>query len=280
VDVIARLLAQALSDSLGQPFVVENRTGASGRIGTDLVARAPADGYTLLLATSGPNEILPAVDPKLSYDAVNGFAPISLAAVSDYMLIVHPSMPVKSVADLIRLCRARPGEVRFASTGVLGTPHMAIEMLQHLAHIKVTHVPYRGGTPATTAVISGEVSALFASGLTAGAHVDSGRVRAIAVSGPKRSEYYPNLPTVAETVPGFDVTQWYGLMAPGGTPASIVALLNAEVGKALRLPGVSQQIRNQKADPVYTTPDKFAALIRDDIARWKAVAKSANIKPE
>lgn len=280
VDVIARLLAQVFTDTLGQPFIVENRTGASGKIGTELAARAPADGYTLLLATSGPNAILPAVDPKLSYDAVNGFAPISLAAVSDYMLIVHPSLPAKSVPELIRLARARPGEVRFASTGTLGTPHLAIEMLEHLAKIDVIHIPYRGGSPATTAVISGEASVLFASGLTAGAHVESGRVRALAVSGPKRSSHYPNLPAVAEAVPGFDVTQWYGLMAPAGTPASIVSLLNSEVAKALRQPNVRQQIQNQKADPVHTTPEKFAALIRADIDRWKRVVKAANIKPE
>lgn len=279
VDVIARLLAQAFTDSLGQPFVVENRTGASGRIGTELAARAPADGYTLLLATSGPNAIQPAVDPKLSYDAVNGFAPISLAAVSDYMLIVHPSLPVKSVSELVRLARQQPRDVLFASTGTLGTPHLAIEMLKHLAKIDVTHVPYRGGSPAATAVISGEASALFASGLTAGVHVASGRVRALAVSGPKRSSHYPQLPAVAESVPGFAVTQWYGLMAPGGTPANIVSLLNAEVAKALRQPAVRDRILNQKADPVHTKPEEFSKLVREEIERWKGVVKAANIKP-
>lgn len=279
VDVIARLLAQTFTDSLGQPFVVENRTGASGKIGTEVAARAPADGYTLLLATSGPNAIQPAVDPKLSYDAVNGFAPISLAAVSDYMLIVHPSLPVKSVSELVRLARQQPRDVLFASTGTLGTPHLAIEMLEHLAKIDVTHVPYRGGSPAATAVISGEASALFASGLTAGVHVASGRVRALAVSGPKRSSHYPNLPAVAESVPGFAVTQWYGLMAPGGTPANIVSLLNAEVAKALRQPAVRDRILKQKADPVHTKPEEFSKLVREDIERWKGVVKAANIKP-
>ena len=279
VDVVARLLAQVFTENLSQPFVVENRTGASGKIGTEIAAKAPPDGYTLLLATSGPNAILPAVDPALSYDALSGFAPISLAAVSDYILVVHPSLPVKSVPELIRLARSKPGEVRFASTGTLGAPHMAIEMLEHLGKIDVTHVPYRGGSPATISVMSGETSALFASGLTATAHVKSGRVRAIAVSGPKRSPHYPSLPAVAETVPGFDVTQWYGLMAPAGTPANIVALLNAEVAKALQQPAMRQQILDQKADPVHNTPEQFSALIRADIARWKNVVKAANIKP-
>lgn len=279
VDVLARLLGQAFTESLGQPFVVENRTGASGKIGTAFAAAAPADGYTLLLATSGPNAILPAVDHKLSYDALNGFAPISRVAVSDYILIVHPSLPVKSVPELIKLARARPGEVRFASTGTLGAPHLALEMLKHLAEIDVTHVPYRGGSPAATSVISGETSALFASGLTASGHVAAGRVRALAVSGPKRSSHYPNLPAVAEAVRGFDVTQWYGLMAPAGTPPKIVALLNAEVSKALQQPKIRQSILNQKADPVHSTPEQFSTLIRSEIERWKKVVKAANITP-
>lgn len=280
VDVIARLLGQVFADSMGQPFVVENRTGASGAIGTDLAAKAAADGYTLLLATSGPSAILPAIDPKLPYDAVNGFAPISLVAVSDYMLVVHPSMPVQSVADLIKLARAKPGEIRFASTGTFGTPHMAIELLKHLAKVDVTHIPYRGGSPALTAVISGEAAALFASGLTATAQVSAGRARALAVSGGKRSVHYPNLPAVSETVPGFDVTQWYGLMAPGGTPREIVKLLNAEVEKALRMDSVRNQLLKLRADPTRNSPEEYAKLIRDEIEKWKQVVRSANIKKE
>lgn len=280
VDVIARMLGQVFTESLGQPFIVENRTGASGQIGTDAVAKAAPDGYTLLLATSGPNAILPAVEPKLPYDAIKDFAPISLVVVSDYMLIIHPSLPVKSVAQLVALARARPSELRFASTGHLGTPHLAIETLKYLAKIEVTHVPYRGGTPATTAVVSGEASALFASGLTAMSQVNAGRARALAVSGPKRSAHYPDLPAVAEAVPGFDVTQWYGLIAPAGTPRAIVNLLNAEVAKALKTPNIRQQILNQKSDPVHNSPEEYAALIRADIEKWKSVVKAVKIKPE
>jgi tripartite-type tricarboxylate transporter receptor subunit TctC len=280
VDVLARVVAQRFSEALGQQFIVDNRTGASGRIGTEIVAKSPADGYTLLLGTIGPNAIIPAVDPKLSYDAVKDFAPISLIAVSDYMLVVHPSLPVKSVAELIKLARSKPGELVYASTGTLGVPHLAVELMKNLAKIDMVHVPYRGGSPAITAVVSGETSLMFASGLTAMAHVKAGRVRALGVSGAKRSEHYPGMPVVAETLPGFAVSQWYGILAPAGTPANIIALLHAETVKAVASPNVKQQIVNQAADPVHNTPEEFAALIRSDIEKWKRVVKSAKIKAE
>ncbi len=280
VDVLARVVAQRFGETLGQQFVVDNRTGASGRIGTEIAAKSPADGYTLLLGTIGPNAIIPAVDPKLAYDAVRDFAPISLIAVSDYMLVVHPSLPVKSVADLIKLARSKPGEIVYASTGTLGAPHLAVELMKHMAKIDMVHVPYRGGSPAITSVVAGETSLMFASGLTGMAHVKAGRVRALGVSGAKRSEHYPGMPVIAEALPGFAVSQWYGLLAPAGTPAPIIALLHAETVKAVASPAVKQQILNQAADPVHSTPEEFAALIRSDIEKWKRVLKSVTIKAE
>jgi tripartite-type tricarboxylate transporter receptor subunit TctC len=193
---------------------------------------------------------------------------------------VHPSLPVKSVAELIKLARSKPGEIVYASTGTLGAPHLAVELMKHMAKIDMVHVPYRGGSPAITSVVSGETSLMFASGLTGMAHVKAGRVRALGVSGAKRSEHYPGMPVVAEALPGFAVSQWYGLLAPAGTPAPIIALLHAETVKAVASPAVKQQILNQAADPVHSTPEEFGALIRSDIEKWRRVLKSVTIKAE
>jgi len=279
VDVLARLIGNALSESLGQQFIVENRTGASGRIGTEIAAKSAPDGYTLLMATSGPNAILPAVYNDLPYDAVKGFAPITLVASADYMLVVHPSLPVKSVKELIALAKAKPNEIRYASTGTFGAPHMAIELMKDMAGIEMIHVPYRGGTPALTSVLTGDTSVMFVSGLTGMAQVEAGRVRALGTSGAKQSVHYPNLPPVAKAVPEFDVSQWYGFMAPAGTPVKIVALLNAEIVKALKQSKIREQITRQRADVVTSTPDAFAALVRADIEKWKRVVKAAGLKP-
>jgi tripartite-type tricarboxylate transporter receptor subunit TctC len=230
-----------LVDALGQQVVVDNRGGASGRIGTEIAARAPADGYNLLLGSVAPNAIIPAAYSKLPYDAIKDFVPVSLVAETDYILALHPSMPVKSVQDLIALARARPGQIVFASTGNLGGPHLAGELFKQLAKVNMVHVAYKGGGPATTAILSGETSLIFGSGPTVVPHANVGRLRLIATTGAKRSKTLPELPTVADTLPGHEVTQWYGILVPAGTPAPIVSRLNGEIVKSLQHPKVMEQ---------------------------------------
>lgn len=280
VDATARIVAQALSDALGQQVVVDNRGGASGRIGTEIAARTPADGYTLLLGSVAPNAIIPAAYSKLPYDAVKDFAPVSLVAETDYILAVHPSLPVKSVKDLIALARARPGQIVFASTGNLGGPHLAGELFKQLAKVDMVHVAYKGGGPATTAILSGETSLIFGSGPTVVPHAKAGRLRLVATTGAKRSKTSPELPTVGDTLPGHEVTQWYGILVPTGTPAEVVAKLNSEIVKSLQNPKVIEQLQRIGASAVTTTPAQFAARIMAEIAKWRRVVKASGIALE
>lgn len=280
VDATARIVAQALSDALEQQVVVDNRGGASGRIGTEIAAQAPADGYHLLLGSVAPNAIIPGAYPKLPYDSVKDFAPISLVADSDYVLSVHPSLPVRSVKELIALARARPGQIAFASTGNLGGPHLAGELFKQLARVDMVHVAYKGGGPATTSILSGETSLIFGSAPTVLPHAKVGRLRLVATTGPKRSRTLPELPTVSETLPGHEVTQWYGILAPAGTPREIISKLHAEIVKALANPKITQQLERLGADARTTTPEQFAAHIKTEIAKWSKVVKSSGIKVE
>ncbi|HYC47189.1 MAG TPA: tripartite tricarboxylate transporter substrate binding protein [Burkholderiales bacterium] len=278
IDGSARIMAQALTESLGQQVVVDNRGGASGRIGTEIASKAPADGYHLLLGSVAPNAILPSAYSKLPYDAIKDFAPISLVAQTDYILTVHPSLPVKSVKDLIALARARPGQIVYASTGNLGGPHLAGELFKQLAKVNMVHVPYKGGGPATTAILSGETSLIFGSGPTVVPHANAGRLRMIATTGAARSRMLPQLPRVGEVLPGHEVTQWYGILAPAGTPQDIIARLHDEIAKATKSPKVVQQFAAAGADAVSNTPEQFAAHIRAEIAKWGKVVKSAGLR--
>ncbi|MCC6534428.1 MAG: tripartite tricarboxylate transporter substrate binding protein [Burkholderiales bacterium] len=278
VDASARIIGQALSEQLGQQVVIENRGGASGRIGTEVAAKAPADGYTLVVGSVAPNAIIPATSAKLGYDSVRDFAPISLVAESDYVLAVHPSLPVKSVRDLVNLARARPDQIVYASTGNLGGPHLAGELFNQLAKVKMVHVPYKGGSAATTSILGGETSLIFGTGPTVVPHADAGRLRLIATTGPKRSKALPQLPTIAETLPGHDVTQWYGILAPTGTPPEILAQLHAAIVKAAATPKVVQQFSRLGANAASNTPEQFAALIKAEIAKWARVIKSSGLQ--
>ncbi len=280
VDAAARIIAQALADDLGQQVVVDNRPGASGRIGTELAAKSPADGYTLLLGSVAPNAIIPGSYPKLPYDGIKDFAPISLVASSDYMLVVHPSVPVKTVKDLVALAKANPGKINFASTGNLGGPHLAGELFKLLAKVDVVHIAYRGGGPAVTAILSGEAALIFGSGPTVVPHVKAGKLRAIATTGPKRSDVIPGLPTVGEFLPGHEVTQWYGVLAPAGTPKEIISRLHSEIIKAVRTPKVVQQLANVGAEAASNTPDEFAAYIRREMDKWGKVVKASGVPLE
>lgn len=280
VDGTARIVAAALSDALGQQVVVDNRGGASGRIGTEIAAQAPADGYHLLLGSVAPNAIIPAAYSKLPYDPVKDFAPVSLVAETDYVLTVHPSLPVRSVPQLIALARARPGQIVFASTGNLGGPHLAGELFKQLAKVDMVHVAYKGGGAATTSILSGETSLIFGSGPTVVPHARAGRLHLIATTGASRSKILPELPTVAETLPGHEVTQWYGILVPAGTSAEIISKLNAEIVKALATPKFAQQLQRLGADARTTTPAEFAAHIKAEIAKWGKVVKTSGIKVE
>lgn len=280
VDTTARIVARALSEALGQQVIIDNRGGASGRIGTEIAAKAPADGYNLLLGSVAPNAIIPGSYAKLPYDGVRDFAPISVVAESDYVLTVHPSLPVKSVKDLVALARARPGQIAFASTGNLGGPHLAGEIFKQLAKVDMVHVAYKGGGQAVTSILSGETSLIFGSAPTVVPHARAGKLRLVATTGAKRSKALPEIPTVGQTLPGHEVTQWYGILAPAGTPPEIISKLNSEIVKAWRNPIVVQQLSALGAEAVTNTPEQFAAHIKAEIAKWGKVVKASGVPLE
>lgn len=278
IDATARVIAQALSEQLGQQVLVENRAGATGRIGTEIVAKAAPDGYTLLLGSGAPNAVVPSVTPNLPYDAIKDFAPISLIATTDYVLLVHPSLPVRSVKQLIALARSKPGEVTYGSSGILSNTHLAGELMKQLGKINMVHVAYKGTGPAMVSVLAGETAVTFGGGPGAVPHVKAKRLYALATTGSKRRE--PNLPTIGETLPGYSISQWYGLIAPAKTPSAIIERLNKEVARAVANPKIAQQINNLDADPVSNRPDQFQAFIKAEIDKWGKVIRAANIKIE
>lgn len=280
VDTNGRILATYLTQSLGQQVVFENRAGAGGRIGVELASKSPADGYTLLFSAAASMTIHPNTYKKLPYDPVRDFDPVSLFASSEYILAVHPSLPVKTVKDLIALAKARPGQIIYGSSGTFGLPHLGGELLAQAADIKMIHVPYKGGGPAAAAILSGEVAFMFGTGPTVVPLAKSGRLRLIAIASNKRAPAMPELPTVAETVPGVEVSAWYGLMVPAGTPKDIITRLHAETVKAASDPKVAAMIRNAGGDPVTNTPAEFAALVKTEIARWAKAVKAANLPIE
>jgi tripartite-type tricarboxylate transporter receptor subunit TctC len=279
-DVTARVLARAMSERLGQQVVVDNRGGASGRIGTESVARAPADGYTLLMGGVTPLATIPSSDPKLPYDPVKDFEPISLAATTQYVLVVHPSLPVKNVKELVALGKAKPGLVAFSSVGTGSTTHFTAELFKQLAKVDFLHVPYKGSGPAITALLGGEVSFYFASAQSSLPHAKAGRLRPLATTGPKRAAPYAELPTMSESVPGHVSTSWYGVLAPEGTPQDIVSKLSGVITSALANPGVAQQVEASGASPTSSTPQEFAAHIKAELAKWTKVVKASGIKAE
>ncbi|OGA52024.1 MAG: LacI family transcriptional regulator [Betaproteobacteria bacterium RIFCSPLOWO2_12_FULL_62_58] len=281
VDITARILAPVLSESIGQLVVVDNRSGAGGRIGTELAAKAAPDGYTLLLGNVGPNAIIPGAYKDLPYDGIRDFAPISLFVSADYMLVVHPSVPVRTVKDVIALAKANPGKINFASTGNLGGPHLAGELFKLLAKVDMVHIAYRGGGAAVMAILSGEAALIFGSHVLVASHVKAGRLRAIATTGPKRLNVIPSLPTVGELLPGHEVTQWYGVLAPAGTPKEIISRLHSEIVKAAKIPRVVQQLSSTGAEAsISSTPEEFAAYIRGEIEKWGRVVKASGIPLE
>jgi tripartite-type tricarboxylate transporter receptor subunit TctC len=277
-DILARVLAQHFSKALGQPFVVENKPGAGNMIGIESVARSPGDGYTLLVTAStlALNSVL---YKKVPYDPVRDFAPITLAATAPNVLVVNPALPAKSLAEFVALAKAKPGALSYGTPGIGTSPHLSMELLKSMAGIDLQHVPYRGTAAAVTDVIGGQIAATFANALTAKPHVDSGRVRALAVSGPSRVEAFPTVPTVAEAgVPGYEAMQWYGMVAPAGTPPQIIARLHAEAAKALQSSEMKEKLALDGAQPVGSTPAEFAALIRRELDKWTRVVRAAGIE--
>jgi tripartite-type tricarboxylate transporter receptor subunit TctC len=279
-DILARVVAEGLSRSMGQQFIVENRPGAGNMIGIESVARAPADGYTLLMvpSTLALNSVL---YRKVTYDPIRDFAPITLAATAPNVLIINPSLPAQSVTEFIALAKAKPGEMTYGTPGVGTSPHMSMELFKSMAGIDIRHIPYRGTAPAVTDIISGQIHAMFANALTAKPQIDAGKVRALAVSGPKSIDALPGVPPVARVgVPKYDAMQWYGLLAPAGTPPEIIALLRAEAVKVLHTEDMKEKLASDGAEPVGSTPAEFAALITSELEKWTNVARVAKIEPQ
>ncbi len=274
-DVPARIVTQALADDLGWRFVVDNRGGASGRIGTELAAKAPADGYTLLVGNGTPNAVVQSAVPNLPYDTLRDFAAISLISTSEFFLVVHPSLPVATVKDLIALARSRPGEIFFGSVGNLSSAHVTGELFRQLAGINIVHVPYKGAAPAMVALMSGETGIYFGSGPSVTPHAKTGKLRLFATAGAKRSKAFPNLPTVGETVPGHEASLWYGFLAPAGTPKDIIARLHTAIVTAGRTPRVIEQLGAVGMESVNNSPEEFTAFIRSEIVKWGKVVKAS-----
>ena len=279
-DIIARAISLKLSEALGRQFVVDNRPGAGQMIGIELAAKSPADGYTILMAAS-TLAINPVMYRQVPYDPIRDFAPITQAATLPNVLVVHPSLPVKSVAELIAYAKAHPGKLNFASAGIGTSPQMSIELLKSMAGIDMVHIPYKGTAPGVVDLLAGQVLVMAPNVLTALPHIKSGKLRALAVTSAKRSEALPDVPTVAEAgVPGYDSTQWYGVLAPAGTPREIVARLHDAVVRALRDPEVGRRLAADGAEAVGSRPEEFAAFIKSEGEKWARVAAAAGIKPE
>jgi tripartite-type tricarboxylate transporter receptor subunit TctC len=279
-DIMARVIATRLTEPFGQQVLVDNRPGGNTLIGAELAARSAPDGYTLFLSTNGTVAINPSLYKKLPYDAVKDFAPVALVGVGPNVLVVHPSLPVKSVTDLIALAKAHPGKLSYASSGIGGAPHLAGELFKSMAGVNIVHIPYKGAAPATTDLLGGQVQVMFAGLGPAIAHIKVNKLRGLAVASAKRSQALPELPTIGEYLKGFEASSWFAVFAPAGTPNDVIARLNAEIVKAMARKDAYQQLMAQGYEPVTGTPEQLAELLKQDMARWANVIKSAGITAE
>ena len=275
-DIIARLVSQHLTDEYGQQFVVDNRSGAGGTIGSEFVARATPDGYTLAVIPSSYASA--AVLYKLSFDPVKGIAPVSMIGMGAFILGVHPTVKATNLKEFIDVLRAKPGALNFASPGTGSTPHLSAELLGQMSGTLFTHVPYKGDTPALTDLLAGQMQAQFASGPVLLPHVKAGKVRALAVSTAKRSSALPDLPAISETYPGYHASGWNGMIAPAGTSSEIVNRLNRSISTFLKRPDIQERLRGDSREAIPTTPDEFAMMIASEIATWSKVVKAGNIR--
>jgi len=280
-DVISRVVGNPLSESLGQPIVIDARPGAGGALGTEVAARSAPDGYTLFMGNNSTHGSNPAVYAKLPYDAVKDFAPITFVASVPYVMVVDPKLPVGTVQEFIALVKSRPGKMNYASAGNGSTHHFCGELLKSMSGIDIQHIPYKGSAPGIAALLGGEVSMMFANVADIGSQVRGGKLKALAVTVQKRSSILPDVPTMAEAgLPGFEVTSWFGLLVPAGTPAAIIGRLNAETVKVLGRADVKATLAAQGLEVAPGSPEQFAAHIRSEIARFTKIAQAAGIKAE
>jgi tripartite-type tricarboxylate transporter receptor subunit TctC len=276
-DALARILAEPMSEAYGQPVVIDNRPGAGGNIAADFVARAPADGYTIIMVGISHAANL-SLYSKLNYHPVKDFAPVTQAVAMNMFLAVHPSLPVKSVKELVALAKAKPGELNYASGGNDSTPHMAMELFKGLSGINLVHVPYKG-TQSVVGMLRGEAAVIFENLISIGAYLRDGRLRPLAVGATERSSAFPDLPTVAEAgVPGYEMFAWFGVLAPAGTPQPVIDSLYKQMASTLKTPQVKERFAKLGADPVGSRPDQFGAFIQSEVAKWAKVIKAAGLK--
>jgi tripartite-type tricarboxylate transporter receptor subunit TctC len=277
-DVLARVVAERLAPSLGQPVVVDNRPGASGNIGTELVARSAPDGHTLLMANTA-HVINPSLFTVLPYDPIRDFAPIALMSSAYFALVVHPSVPARSVKEFVAVAKARPGALTFASAGNGAPHHLAMELLKSMARVDLTHVPYKGAGQFVPALVTGEVSSVIGAVNSLMPHVQAGRLRMLGVAGERRMPLMPEVPTIAEAaLPGFALDNWGGLLAPAGTPRAIIDRLNGEIVKTLRDPRIAERLTAQGIELIPSTPAAFQSVLKADLAKWARVVKAANVR--
>lgn len=279
-DIVARTISPRLSEVLGQPVVIDNRGGASGLVATELAAKSAPDGYTLFMGTLGNLSVNPLLFPKAPFDVARDFAPLMQVVAVTFMLYVHPSLPAKSVEELIALAKGRPGQLNYASSGSGGAPHLAAELFNSRAGVKLIHIPYKGSGQSFTDLLGGQVPITFTT-LTQGLqYVRSNRLRALATLGAARTPVLPEVPTVSETLPGYEVVNWFGLVAPAATPREVIAHLHREIVSVLRMPDVKEKLAAQGTDPVGSSPEEFGAFMTAETAKWALVIKEANIRAE
>ncbi len=279
-DILARIIGQKLGESLGQQIVIENRGGATGNIGADYVAKAPPDGYTILMGQAS-NLTINVSLMKMPYDPVKDLAPVTLVATTPNLLVVHPSFPVKTIKDLVALAKAKPGSINYASSGSGSAGHLAAELFKRVAHIEMVHIPYKGAAPALTDVVAGQAQLYFTSPISAQPFVKGGRLRMVAVTSLKRSPSMPDIPTVAESgYPDFDVVSWWGVLTPAAVPKEIIGKLHAEIVKVLALPEIKAKFADQGADVASDTPEQFAVYIKTEIAKWGKLIRELGVKSD
>lgn len=278
-DIIARLLAQKMSESMGQPVIVENRAGAGGTIGTAAAAKSPADGYTIVLV-SPPFVMAPSLYPKLPYDTAKDLVPVTVVGATPNVLVVHPSVPVTSVAELIAYARAKPKAVNAATLGSATTQHLAAAMFNRMAKTDVLLIPYKGSAPGMNDLLAGQVQMMFNAMPSTLAYIKGGQLRALGITSLTRSPLAPDLPTVAETLPGYEVSTWYGVLAPTGTPDAIIQKLNSEISKAAQLPEIRKKLEEQGLELMLSTPQAFGALLKAETIKWSEVIRATGVKAE
>ncbi|WP_353202078.1 tripartite tricarboxylate transporter substrate binding protein [Polynucleobacter sp.] len=276
-DVTARLIATKLSESIGQSVNVENKPGANGIIATEFVAKSAPDGYTLLMANLGPNAINPVIYKKLPYDAIKDFSAITLTTIVPQFIVVSPSLPIYSVNDLISYAKANPGKVTFASAGNGASNHLSGELFNAMAGIKMQHIPYKGDAPGLVDVMAGQVNVALPTAIAAAPHVRSGKLRALAVTSTKRLPSFPDVPTVSETLPGFEAVSWGGVMVPAGTPQPIINRLNTEILNILKMPDIAEKLNGLGAEIVGSSPQQFDVYVKSEIAKWGKVARDNQV---